>query len=92
MELWKMVGNIQEIGDLNIIFRESDDYGHKVGEEPITISKNWYVWKINDAEFTKVGKLEGVNQKAYVGLVFNPIGILELLKGNKYPINYPDFK
>jgi hypothetical protein len=28
--------------------------------------------------------------EAYVGLVINPKGIVELLKGNKYPENYPE--
>jgi hypothetical protein len=93
MGLWEKIGNIQYEGQLNrVLFRDSNDYGHRQGDEPITISENWYIWKVNDNEFTKVGKLEGDSRKAYVGLVFNPLGIIELLKGNKYPINYPAFE
>lgn len=93
MGLWEKIGNVQYEGQLNgVLFRDSNDYGHRQGDEPITISQNWHVWKVNDDEFTKVGKLEGDNRRAYVGLVFNPLGIVELLKGNKYPINYPAFE
>jgi hypothetical protein len=93
MLLWESVGNISEIGNTtDILFRDSNDYGAKLGEEPIKISQNWYVWRINDLDFTFVGKLEGENRRSYIGLVINPLGIIELLKGNKYPVNYPGFE
>lgn len=93
MNLWESVGNTAEIGDTkDILFRDTNDYGTKVGEEPIKISNNWYVWRINDKDFTRVGRLEGENRKAEIGIVINPLGIIELLKGNKYPVNYPEFE
>lgn len=93
MNLWEKVGNIVDIGNTtHILFRDTNDYGSKVGEEPIRVSQNWYVWHINDEKFTHVGKLAGENRKAYLGIVINPLGILELLKGNKYPPFYPDFE
>ncbi len=93
MGLWEKVGNVSNIGKLdNILFREAGDYGYKQGEIPIKVSNDWYVWKINDTEFTQVGKIEGKNRHAYIGLIFNPYGVIELLKGNKYPVNYPDFE
>jgi hypothetical protein len=93
MDLWGKVGQMKEIGSLDhILFRDTNDYGYKIGDEPIRISKNWYVWHINDKDFTRVGKLKGKNREAYIGLVVNPLGILELLKGNNYPINYPNFE
>lgn len=93
MKLWNKVGNTTEIGDITqILFKDTNDYGVWVDGEPIKISTKWYIWKINDKDFTKVGKLEGDNRNAYVGIVINPLGIIELLKGNKYPINYPDFE
>ena len=92
MDLWEKAGNISEVGDITqILFRDTNDYGSKVGEEPIRVSQNWYVWRVNDNDFTRVGKLEGEHRKAYIGIVMNPLGIIELLKGNKYPVNYPDF-
>ncbi len=92
MELWEKVGNIPFKESINVIFRETDDYGTKVGEEPIRVSHNWHIWKISDKDFISVGKLTGENKESYIGLVFNPAGIVELIKGNKYPINYPDFE
>ncbi|HEX8576640.1 MAG TPA: hypothetical protein VF677_10150 [Flavobacterium sp.] len=93
MNLWESVGNTTEIGNTtDILFRDTNDYGTKVGEEPIKVSHKWYVWRINDKNFTRVGKLEGENRKAYMGIVTNPLGIIELLKGNKYPVNYLEFE
>lgn len=93
MNLWESVGNIADTGNTtDILFRDTNDYGSKVGEEPIRVSNKWYVWRINDKDFTQVGKLEGENRKAYIGIVMNPLGIIELLKGNKYPVNYPEYE
>jgi hypothetical protein len=90
MELWEKVGTEKEIGDLtNVLFRSAADYGRKAGEEPVKISSKWYVWKINDKEATYIGKLEEQFKTAYIGLIINPKGIVELLKGNKYPPEYP---
>lgn len=93
ISLWESVGNTTEIGNTkNILFRDTNDYGAKVGEGSIKVSHKWYVWHINDSDFTSVGKLAGENQKAFIGIVMNPLGIIELLKGNKYPVNYPEFE
>jgi hypothetical protein len=93
MNFWESVGNIYEIGSItDILFRDTNDYGSKIGEDPINISNKWYVWRIGDKNFNRVGKLEGENRKAYIGIVMNPLGIIELLKGNKYPVNYPEFE
>lgn len=93
MGLWKKVGSNKNIGNISsIIFRDSTDYGHKIGEEPIKVSSNWRVWKIGDHDFKKVVKISGENRNSCIGLVFNPLGIIELFKGNKYPKNYPDYE
>ncbi len=93
MGLWEKIGNTKEIGDTTqIIFRNTNDYGYKEGQTPIKVSQNWHIWRINDMGFTKVGALRGEHRKSYVGLVINPLGIVELLKGNKYPLNYPEFE
>lgn len=84
------VGKNSELGDFSeVLFRNTSDYGRKENEEPISISQNWYVWRIGDKKITPIGKLDGENKKSYVGLIINPLGILELAKGNRYPINYP---
>lgn len=93
MKLWEKVGNMKEVGNINqIMFRDTNDYGSKIGEQPVRVSHNWYVWCVNDENFTQVGKLLGENQRANIGIVINPLGIIELLKGNKYPANYPNIR
>lgn len=90
LKVWDKVGNISDVGNPGaILFRSSDDYARKLGQEPIKISHDWYIWRITDRKFTRVGKLEKENRKAFVGLVFNPYGILELAKGNEYPVKLP---
>lgn len=76
----------------NIWFRDTNDYGKKIGEEPIKISENWYIWKISDKDFTKVGKLEGETKKAEIGIVIPPFAIVDRIKMGKYNFVYPDFE
>lgn len=77
MNLWEKVGNIANVGDISkVIFRDTNDYGSKIGEEKIKLSDNWYVWRINDENFNLVGRLEGENRHAYIGLVINPLGVV----------------
>lgn len=91
--LWNQVGNLKTVGDIkDILFRDTNDYGMKVNGKPLGFSDKWYIWRIGDRDFTRVGKLTGVNRKAEIGIVINPLGIIEKMKGNKYPINYPDFE
>ena len=93
MGQWDKVGNSAEIGPpFSLIFRDTLDYMRKVGQPPVVISSNWRVWHINDATMTEVGKLEGENRKAEIGLIVRPAGLIEMLKGNKYPPNYPEFE
>jgi hypothetical protein len=88
MKVWEKVGNIVDVGKINhILFRDSGDYGNP----QVKISQDWWVWKINE-EQRRVGKLEGENRKSYIGIVINPLGIIDLLNGGKYPINYPEFE
>ena len=93
MNLWEKVGNISEVGGTStILFRDTDDYGVMVGEEPIKISHNWFVWHINDDKFTYVGNLEGENRKAEIGVVMPPLAIVERIKTGKYNFVYPEFE
>ena len=52
---WDKYNKTTEIGKIDhILFRDTNDYGYKAGDEPIKISNNWYVWKINDEKFTEL--------------------------------------
>ena len=92
MGYWESVGNIANIGNTtSILFRSTSDYGSKPGEQ-IKVSNNWYVWKINDDDFTRVGKLEGETRKAEIGIVISPDSIVHRMKTKKYDFVYPDFE
>lgn len=92
MNLWEKIGNIPDVGQIDhILFRGSSDSGSKPGEQ-IKVSDRWYVWRINDKDFTRVGKLEGENRKAEIGLVVNPYDVVERLKTGKYSFFYPGFE
>ncbi len=57
MGYWEKVGNTDNVGNTtNILFRDTNDYGSRPGKQ-IKVSNNWYIWKINDDDFTGVGKL-----------------------------------
>ncbi len=93
MNLWEKIGNTIEIGNTtNILFRGSNDSGKLIGGEPIRISEKWYIWHINDENFTYVGKLTNENRKAEIGIVFPPFAIVERIKTGKNNFFYPDFE
>jgi hypothetical protein len=87
MGLWEKVGNSPVFGEIDVIFRDSKDYG----ENKVAISKRWYVWRINE-EFRYVGKLRGKNRKAEVGTVKPPNEIVERMRTGKYSYYYPGFE
>jgi len=93
LNLWTKLCKLSNVGNLDdIIFRDTDDYGIKRGEESIKVSHKWFVWRINDQKFTYVGKLEGENRKAEIGLVFNPYSIIDRMQLGRYKTSYPDFE
>ncbi len=92
MNFWESVGNIANTGSTtNILFRGTNDSGSKPGEQ-IKISHKWYIWKINDNDFTSVGKLEGENRKAEIGSVIPPDSIVHRMQTGEYDFVYPDYE
>jgi len=90
---WEKAGNSTNVGKTDhILFRGTSDYGHKAGEEPVTVSKSWYVWHIGDRDFTHVGKLEGESRKAEIGVVMDPLSIVNRMKTGEYGGFYPGFE
>jgi len=84
---WEKIGNIIDVGNTNhILFRSSGDAGNR----KITVSKDWWVWKINEPQ-KRVGKLVGENQKAEMGMVFDPISIINRIRTGEYGGRYPGF-
>jgi hypothetical protein len=92
MGFWENVGNNPNTGNTrNILFKDTNDYGSIPGEQ-IKLSSNWYVWKINDNEFKRVGKLKGENRKAEIGIVISPDSIVYRMQTGKYDFVYPEFE
>jgi hypothetical protein len=90
---WEKIGSSREVGELgHILFRGTSDYGHVAGTEPIRVSNRWYVWHIGDPDFTRVGKLEGENRKAEIGVVMDPLSIVNRMKTGEYDGFYPDYE
>ena len=87
LNVWEKVGNVEreESNDLPF-FRDCKDYGNPQFHNKK--SKNWHVWQVGK-EFDFIGELTDKERIYDNGMVINPLGILELLKGNKYPVNYP---
>lgn len=94
LDLWQKVGHYKNHdANVPIYFRDTLDYGHGPGEEPVKISENWRIWKINDERFTLIGKLTKPYQSAEIGLVFAPIRIIERIKTGSYNLkNYPSWE
>lgn len=91
--LWEQVGNLTDVGKTDhIVFRGTSDYGVRAGQEPVKVSEKWYIWHINDDDFTTVGKLEGVNRKAEIGVVVNPYDIVHRIQTGQYNFVYPGFE
>jgi len=92
MGLWEKVGNNPNIGSIDhILFRDSKDYGHGLGEEPVKISSRWQVWRINE-DFRYVGKLQGENRNAEIGIIKSPDGIVHRIKTGEYFGFYSGFE
>jgi len=87
MGLWKKAGHVQFTDKLDILFRDTEDYGNKF----IKVSYNWYVWRINQ-EFQDVGRLTGDCKKAEIGMVMAPKNIVHRMRTGEYPIAYPSYE
>lgn len=85
LDFWEKVGNCEEIGEVNVLFRDCGEIDHRV-----KISNNWWIWKINEPQ-KYIGKLEGAYQKAEIGMVFAPPKIAQRMKTGKYDLVYPGF-
>lgn len=85
MKLWEGVGNVPFSGKIDVLFRDSKDYG-----KHLKISHNWRVWKINE-KFQHVGKLEGDYQKAEIGVVVSPPDIVKRMRTGEYGFVYPGY-
>ncbi|WP_035644067.1 hypothetical protein [Flavobacterium sp. ASV13] len=90
---WEKSGNITDVGTFeHILFRDTNDYGTIRGQEPIKVSNSWFVWRIGDLKSTFIGKLEGDNRNAEIGIVMDPESIVHRIKTGEYDGSYPDYE
>ena len=85
--LWEKVGNYKDIGDLDIFFRRSGDYGNYQKK----ISENWYIYKINQMSI-KVGKLPDIYRNTEIGGVNPPYLVFHRIRTGELGFSYPDFE
>jgi hypothetical protein len=91
MNLWEKMGNIPIIDTVSILFRCSNDYGSKPGEQ-IHVSRNWRVWKMGDEDFTRVGELPDGYRNAEIGIIVTPVDIITRIRTGKYDFVYPGYQ
>jgi len=91
MNIWTKAGNVEFNQKLQTIFRSSNDYGSKPGEQ-VDISYNWRVWQIGDFDFIRCQNLIGENRNAEIGIVMSPFDILTRMQTGKYDFSYPKFE
>jgi hypothetical protein len=86
MGFWEKIGNSKNVGRFDqVVFRDTDDYGNHA----VTVSENWWIWRIGKS-MQAVGKLEGENKNAEIGMVFSPISIVNRIKTGEYGFkHYP---
>lgn len=83
---WRKVGHAQASDDVDVLFRDSTDYG----KPEIKTSRSWYVWRIN-GEFEDVGELSPRYQRAEIGIVVPPDSLVFRIRYGKYDFVYPDY-
>ena len=84
---WEKIGHLKiELSSLNILFRDSNDYGNP----NVKKSKDWYIWKINEGT-EQVGELGERNQSVDIGIIVTPSDIVHFMRTGSYPFIYPEY-
>jgi hypothetical protein len=93
LALWKKVGHTKSVSNVEtVLFRGTPDFGVKLGEALIKVSKNWHIWRVNDEGRTDVGELVGEFRAAEIGIVFPPFMIVDRMVLGQYKMSYPGFE
>jgi hypothetical protein len=85
-QLWRKVGHDQPRGDVDVLFRDTNDYGNP----KIKVSTNWHVWRVNNP-FEKVGALRPKYEGAEIGVIVPPDSLLYRMRNGKYDFVYPEY-
>lgn len=82
-DFWGKVGNNSDVGNLDVVFRSSKDFGR----DEILVSERWDVWKVKQNPVF-VGKLRGDLISAEPGEVYPPAEIVYRIKYGQYQQPY----
>ena len=86
LKRWIKVGTVPSIGEETVLFRISGDYGNP----KVRISQDWYVWRTGEP-LLHVGRLKEEYQKAEIGVVVSPDGIVHRMRTGEYDFVYPEY-
>lgn len=81
---WEYVGNTAFSPPVNVLFRNSGDYGNP----KVLSSSDWWVWKIGNPA-KRIGVLKGDHRNAYIGLVVPPDSLVYRMRNGTYDFIYP---
>jgi hypothetical protein len=84
--LWQRVGHQKPPDDIDVLFRDTNDYGNP----KIVVSSNWYVWRVNEP-FEKVGQLRPKDEGAEIGVVVPPDSLIYRMRNGRYDFAYPAY-
>jgi len=85
---WSKIGKVSIGSDIELpYFRSSRDFGNP----SIKISKNWYVWRVNDPKAKFVGELTSEFQNYDRGEIWPDEALLEILNTGKSSWVYPGY-
>lgn len=82
---WEKVGNHPEVGNLDILFRCSND------SPKVEISRDWSVWRLNEEPWTEE-TLSPKSRMADEGSVNPPNSILHKIQTGEYDFVHPGFE
>ena|SRR5690606_5007606 len=85
LNFWRRVAKGAVIGDVDVMFRNSNDYG----KNKRATSSDWYVWTIGEP-FVHVGALSGVYRSSEIGIVVAPDSLVHRMRNGSYDFVSPE--
>jgi hypothetical protein len=85
--LWRKVGHQKPVGQLDIWFRKSGDYG----KPEVAASRDWYVWKVNQPK-VRVGVLPPEHHCTALGPIWAPAGLVQRIRTGNSGYFYPSYE
>ena len=71
-------------------FRGSGDSGRRAGTPPVTVSRDWWVWRVGERH-EHVGELAPRFHTAEIGAVVAPDSLVHRMRTGSYDFIYPGY-